>query len=145
MVDILPVRVRCLRVGVGYGVGVLLLAVVMAGGREGVGLGLDFGNSKNGVGHGAVGEGLGRRLSFMPFLPRGEQGGSAPQENELPRRDHGLNLREGRVADPPSSSNHSELWLCFSRGGKVRIFTLSSPCLPEADLVGRGITQEGIR
>jgi hypothetical protein len=35
---------------------VLLLAVVVASGRQGVGLGLDFGNSKDGVGHGAVGE-----------------------------------------------------------------------------------------
>jgi hypothetical protein len=36
---------------------VLLLAVVVAGGRQGVGLGLDFGNSDDGVGHRAVGEG----------------------------------------------------------------------------------------
>jgi hypothetical protein len=36
---------------------VLLLAVVVAGSREGVSLGLDFGNSNDGVGHGAVGKG----------------------------------------------------------------------------------------
>jgi hypothetical protein len=58
MVDILPVGVGGLRVGVGYGVGVLLLAVVVASGREGVGLGLDFGNSDDGVRHGAVGKGI---------------------------------------------------------------------------------------
>ncbi len=99
MIDILPVGVGSLRVGVGYAVGVLLLAVVVASGREGVGLGLDFGNSDDSVGHGTVGKGLGRRLSSMPFLPRGGRGQS-PQENELPRRDHGLNLGEGCVADP---------------------------------------------
>jgi hypothetical protein len=37
---------------------VLLLAVVVASGREGVGLGLDFGNSDDGVRHGAVGKGI---------------------------------------------------------------------------------------
>jgi hypothetical protein len=36
---------------------VLLLAVVVAGGRQGVALGLDFGNSDDGVRHGVVGEG----------------------------------------------------------------------------------------
>ncbi len=57
VVDILPVRVGGLLVSVAYRVGVLLLAVVVAGGRQGVGLGLDFGNSDDGVGHGAVGKG----------------------------------------------------------------------------------------
>jgi hypothetical protein len=36
---------------------VLLLAVVVAGGRESVSLGLDFGNSHDSVGHRAVGKG----------------------------------------------------------------------------------------
>jgi hypothetical protein len=35
---------------------VLLLAVVVAGGRKGVGVGLDFGNSDDSVRHGAVGK-----------------------------------------------------------------------------------------
>jgi hypothetical protein len=35
----------------------------------------------------------------MPFLPRGGRG-QRPQENELPRRDHGLNLGEGHVVGP---------------------------------------------
>jgi hypothetical protein len=78
---------------------VLLLPVVVAGGREGVSLGLDFGNSDDGVGHRVVGKEISRRLSLMPFLPRGNRGRS-PQGNELPRRDHGLNLGKGRGVDP---------------------------------------------
>ncbi len=60
VVDILPVRVGSCPVSVAYRVGVLLLAVVVASGREGVSLGLDFGNSDDGVGHGAVGKGSGQ-------------------------------------------------------------------------------------
>jgi hypothetical protein len=33
----------------------------------------------------------------MPFLPRGNRG-QRPQQNELPRRDHGLNLGKVREA-----------------------------------------------
>ncbi|RZK34640.1 MAG: hypothetical protein EOO61_13245 [Hymenobacter sp.] len=79
--------------------GVLRLAVVVASGRQGVALGLNFGNSDDSVGHRGGGEGMARRLSTMPFLPRGNRGQS-PQQNGLPRRDHGLNLGEGRVAGP---------------------------------------------
>jgi hypothetical protein len=35
----------------------------------------------------------------MPFLPRGSRGRS-PQGNELPRRDHGLNLGKGARSRP---------------------------------------------
>ncbi len=86
-------------------------------------LGLDFGNSDDGVRHGAVGEGSSRRLSLMPFLPRGSRG-QRPQGNELPRKDHGLNMGKGRGAGPSPSSNHSGLWYCFSGRSKLRIFAL---------------------
>jgi len=56
MVDVLPIRVGSCSVGVIYRVGVLRLTVVVASGREGVRLGLDFGNSDDGVGHGAMGK-----------------------------------------------------------------------------------------
>jgi hypothetical protein len=56
MVDILPVWVRGVFVGVAYLVGVLCLAVIVASGREGMSLGFDFSNSENSVGHGTVGK-----------------------------------------------------------------------------------------
>jgi hypothetical protein len=58
MVDILPVRVGSLLVGVPYFVGVLRLAVVVTGGRDRLSVSFDFGNSDDSVGHGAVGKGL---------------------------------------------------------------------------------------
>jgi hypothetical protein len=58
MVDILPIGVRGCPISIAYRVGVLLLTVVVAGGREGVGVGLDFGNSEDGVRHRAVGKGI---------------------------------------------------------------------------------------
>jgi hypothetical protein len=81
----------------------------------------------------------------MPFLPRGSRG-QRPQENKLPRRDHGFNLGEGERSRPlPQVEAIVGYGFVFSGVGKVRIFTLPSPGLPEADLVGRGIIQEGIR
>jgi hypothetical protein len=81
----------------------------------------------------------------MPFLPRGSRGQS-PQKNKLPCRDHGFNLGEGECSRPlPQVEAIVGYGFVFSGVGKVRNFALSSPCLPEADLAGRGITQEGIR
>jgi hypothetical protein len=93
MVDILAVWVGSLLVSVSYDVGVLHLAVVVASGRQGVRLGLDFGNSKDSVGHRAVGKGLGRRLSLMPFFTSGEQGAEPPAERAAPQ---GPRLQLGR-------------------------------------------------
>ena len=81
----------------------------------------------------------------MPFLPRGGRGQS-PQENELLRRDHGLNLGKGARSRPlPQVQTIVGYGFVFPGVCKVWNFALSSPCSPEADLVGRGITQEGIR
>lgn len=92
-----------------------------------------------------MGKGVGRRLSTMPFLPRGNRGQS-PQQNERPRRDHGFNLGEGARSRPfPQVEAIVGYGFVFLGVVKVRNFALSSPCLLEADLVGRGITQEGIR
>jgi hypothetical protein len=63
---------------------VLLLAVVVASGRDCLGLGFDFGNSEDGVGHRAVGNGsrAGGLAECLFYL--GGAGGSAPSRTSCP-------------------------------------------------------------
>jgi hypothetical protein len=63
---------------------VLLLAVVVAGGRKGMGVGLDFGNSEDGVGHRAVGKGSRAGGLAVCLFYLGGAGGSAPRRTSCP-------------------------------------------------------------
>lgn len=80
-----------------------------------------------------------------PFFTSGEQGAEPPGERAAPQGPR-FELGEGARSRPlPQVQTIVGYGFVFIRVGKVRNFALSSPCLPEADLVGRGITQEGIR
>jgi hypothetical protein len=79
------------------------------------------------------------------FFTSGEQGAEPPGERAAPQGPR-FELGEGARSRPlPPVQTIVGYGFAFLGVGKVRNFALSSPRLPEADLFGRGIKQEGIR
>ena len=80
------------------------------------------------------------------FFTSGGAGGQRPPRERAapqgPRFELGQGARSRPLAQVQTIVGYG---FVFSGGAKLRIFALSSPCLPEADLFGRGIEQEGIR